>query len=482
MGYPVVRGVAYVLAHVPDLVRYGSKPEREIPKNPDLLSEIQDHLRDFSEARNYPPHQVFIGNMEPEELWEREQPWYENLISGAPRSGEWGEIYTEKEFYGWLKVADEFDLIYLTEEAAEEIETILSEHHLARPEHLEQLGDGVSRERVKELISGGALALEAEGELMGCIVDGHDEDENLTADILLENLSTKASGFLAVEKLMENIDLEREDIAFVINSGEEGVGDRYQRGAGNLAKAIAEMNGLSSSTGADVKAFCCAPMHASIVAGSLIESGVFDNVILVGGGSLAKLGMKMQGHLSKDMPIMEDVLAGNAFLFSKDDEVNPQIRLDTIGKHDVAMASSQQAIYSALVDKPLQKVGLTIFDVDKYSSELHNPEITVPAGSGNVPHNNYRMIGSFAVKHGLMEADELDEFEKEYGMPGFSPTQGHIPSALPFLGFARDRILKGEMKRTFFLGKGSLFLAKMSNISDGMSFILEANSASSSQD
>ena len=477
MGYPVVQGVSYVLAHAPDFVRYGSKPEREIPKDPDLLGDIQSSLRSFDEARDYPPHQVFIGNKEPEELWEIEKPWYENTISDAPRQGRWGEMFPEEEFYGWLKIADQFDLIHYTEEAAEVFKASLSDHPLADSGDLEKFGGGTPEEEIKNFIAQGALELYLDGELIGCIKDGHDEDKNLTADILLENLSVKTTGFLAVKSLLQHSDQDAEDIAFVINCGEEGVGDRYQRGAGNLAKAIAEMGGLENSTGADIKAFCNAPMHSSVVASSLIESGVFENVILVGGASMAKLGMKMQGHLSSDMPIMEDVLAGTAVIFSKDDDVNPQVRLDTIGKHDVKMASSQQAILSALVDEPLKEAGLSIFDIDKYSSELHNPEITEPAGSGNVPHNNYRMIGSFAVKHGLMEADELDEFEKEHGMPGFSPTQGHIASALPFMGFARERILNGEMERAFFLGKGSLFLAKMTQTSDGMSFILETNSS-----
>ena len=60
-------------------------------------------------------------------------------------------------------------------------------------------------------------------------------------------------------------------------------------------------------------------------------------------------------------------------------------------------------------------------------------------------------------------------------MPGFSPTQGHIASAVPFLGHALDRMMDGRMERAMFLAKGSLFLGRMTQMSDGMSFILEAN-------
>ena len=36
-------------------------------------------------------------------------------------------------------------------------------------------------------------------------------------------------------------------------------------------------------------------------------------------------------------------------------------------------------------------------DVDKYATELHNPELTEPSGSGDVPLLNYRVIGGLAA-------------------------------------------------------------------------------------
>jgi len=65
---------------------------------------------------------------------------------------------------------------------------------------------------------------------------------------------------------------------------------------------------------------------------------------------------------------------------------------------------------------------------------------------------------------------------KERGMPGYAPTQGHVPSAVPFLGHAIEAMKRGDMKRAMFVAKGSLFLGRMSQLSDGISFILEANS------
>jgi len=39
----------------------------------------------------------------------------------------------------------------------------------------------------------------------------------------------------------------------------------------------------------------------------------------------------------------------------------------------------------------------------------------------------------------------------------------------------------GEMKRAMFVAKGSLFLGRMSQLSDGMSFVLEASSKTQAQ-
>jgi betaine reductase len=131
----------------------------------------------------------------------------------------------------------------------------------------------------------------------------------------------------------------------------------------------------------------------------------------------------------------------------------------------------------ALVSKPLDRLGMKITDIDKFATEMHNPEVTVPAGSGNVPLNNYRMIGALATLRGEIQRSEIDRFVTEHGMPGFAPTQGHIPAAVPFLGHAVDAIKSGKINNAMFIAKGSLFLGRMSQLSDGLSFIIEKNPA-----
>src|SRR5262249_54298654 len=161
-------------------------------------------------------------------------------------------------------------------------------------------------------------------------------------------------------------------------------------------------------------------------------SGIFNNVLVVGGGSLAKLGMKFKGHLAGHIPILEDVLGSFAILVGRNDGKNPRIRLDAIGKHDVRFGSSAQSIAQALIVSPLERLGKKIPDMDKYAVELHNPEVTEPSGSGNIPHYNYRTIAGLGVIRGEWSRAELDYFEKKHGLPGFAPSQGHIASAVPY--------------------------------------------------
>src|SRR5687767_14778895 len=102
MSQPVrvgIEGVFYSLTHVPDLVRYGSKPLRELCASPSLGERLASRLRDFSAATCYAPHQVYIGNMAPERLSELPQPWYERLIEGATAQGRFGELVDQKDFY-----------------------------------------------------------------------------------------------------------------------------------------------------------------------------------------------------------------------------------------------------------------------------------------------------------------------------------------------------------------------------------------------
>lgn len=479
MNYAVVKGTSYILVHARDMVINNGttqSTERVINPNSEYLKKLPNHLRSYEEAVGYLPNQVYIGNYKPEDLNNHPQPWYENPLQEADRKGKYGEIMPEDEFIGLMKIVDTFDLVKLTEEFTNEVKGKLEAHPLIREDLVARLKSGEDISVIEKLIEEqGAEPIITDGKIVGCVKRAHDVDQNLSAHVLFENLVVKASGVLAGLNLIAKNDINPDDVEYVIECSEEACGDMNQRGGGNFAKSIAEMVGFKNATGSDVRGFCAGPTHALIVASSLIESKAAKNVVVLAGGSTAKLGMNGKSHVEKNMPILEDVIGGFAILLGENDGVNPILRTDLIGRHTVGTGSSPQAVMTALVTTPLDKAGLKITDIDRYSAEMQNPEITKPAGAGDVPMANYKMIGALGVMRKDLERAEINDFIKKHGMPGWAPTQGHIPSGVPYLGFAREEILEGKIQRAMIIGKGSLFLGRMTNLFDGVSIIIEKN-------
>src|SRR5215213_3804641 len=300
----VISAAAQVLAHVPSLARHGSKPRRELPKNAEQAEKFAAALRSFDEAAAYPPHQAWIGNIHPRDLPAR--PW--SAAAGPPhRTGRFGEIMPEDEFFGLLAAVDDFDLLALSPEVAKAASAALGAHPLAKAFALDRI-DKAAGDIEAVAKEPRALRL-TDDAVMRC---AQADDESLSAHVLIDNLAAKATATLALLHLLENSGIDPTSIEYVIGCGEEAIGDRYQRGGGNMGKTVAEAAGLTDASGADVKNFCAAFVPALVVASSLVSAGVFRRVVVVSGGSLAKLGMKFQGHLAKDLPIMEDVLGGTA--------------------------------------------------------------------------------------------------------------------------------------------------------------------------
>ncbi len=463
----VISAASQVLAHVPSLARHGSKPRRELPKDPDVAAAFAASLRPYDQAVAYPANQAYINALHPRDLPPR--PWSD--LPGASRWSRSGEIMPEAEFLGLLASVDDFDLLTLSAEAAAQAAAGLAQHPLAKRLDLDRVeraqGDvGAVAAEV------GALEVIAGGAAFRC---GQVGDDALTAHVLIDNLAAKATATLALLHLLERHGIEPTSVDYVLGCGEEAIGDRYQRGGGNLAKAVAQAAGLTEASGADIKNFCAAPVPAIVIAASLVSAGVFGRVVVVGGGCMAKLGMKFQGHLKHAMPVLEDVLGGAACLVEADDGVSPRIRLDGVGRHKVAAGGSNPQVMEALAVAPLTRLGLATTDVDDYATELHNPEVTEPQGSGNVPERNYRTIAALAARKGDIAKDEIAEFVSQRGMPGFSPTQGHLASSLCYLPHALDRLTTGPASRVMLIAKGSLFLGRVCQLSDGMSVLLERN-------
>ena len=227
----VIKEVGYVIVHVPDFVQYGSKPSRDLLENNGLLKQIRDHLRTYEETIQYPPHQVFIGSRHPDELSDIPKPWYEHPLQDGKRQGPFGEIMPEEEFYGWMKIADDFDLLWLEPQFVDQIRDQFASHPFIHGAHVKKLGNGKSTEKIREAIEqGNALPVYFNGKLVGSFRRDHELDDTLKAEVLMENLMAKASGALAMLHLFKRAGITPTDIDFVLDCTETAIGDRYNRG------------------------------------------------------------------------------------------------------------------------------------------------------------------------------------------------------------------------------------------------------------
>ena len=479
MPKAVLKGASYILVHTPDMIyNNGTTTQTELKTNPDseFLKEVKKHFRSYEDVVSYPPNQAYIGNLFPDELAAYAQPWYDKKVEGASRYGKFGEIQPQLEFIAMMKAVDTFDLVQLNKEFTAKAKEAIAADPIFTEADVNALKEGEDSEVIEKLVTEEhSEPIEHEGKLVGCVKRAHDVDPNLTAHVMFENLVVKASGVLAARHLVKVTGIDPASIEYVIECSEEACGDMNQRGGGNFAKSIAECCGFTGATGSDLRGFCAAPTHALISAASLVKSGAYKNVAIVAGGATAKLGMNAKDHIKKGAPVLEDVLGGFAILVSEDDGISPYVNTDLIGRHTVGTGSSPQAVMTALIAHPLEKGNLKITDVDKYSVEMQNPDITKLAGAGDVPEANYKMIAALAVKKGELEKAQLASFATTYGTFGFAPTQGHIPSGAPFLGYAIEKLKAKDYNRVMIVGKGSLFLGRMTNLFDGVSCMIEAN-------
>src|ERR1700710_2385596 len=108
MTIPVISAASAALVHVPGLCRHGSKPSRELPKNPDVQAQFLASLRTFEQAVAYGPHQAYLGAVHPRDLPER--PWVGAAPNGAGRFAGVGELMPQEEFLGVPAAGDGFAL------------------------------------------------------------------------------------------------------------------------------------------------------------------------------------------------------------------------------------------------------------------------------------------------------------------------------------------------------------------------------------
>ena len=475
---PVVRGAATMLAHTPGLVRYGSKPFRETKARPEFLSDLTGSLWSYDKACRYLPNQVFIGSQPPARLWEVEQPWFDKLAESETGEPPFGHIMEERRFLALLACADPFKHVLLRERFWEEMGPVLSASPLTAPlaARTPPLLDDAQLDSALEAADCLPLFAGGEGAPVGVVKTGHSEDEALSAPVLLENFCCKVSGALAVHELLNHVDdLGLSDVDLVLSCSEEAVGDRYQRGGGNMAKAIAEFAGCDLATGIDIKDFCAAPIPAMVIGASLVESGVFKNVVVVGGGSLPKLGMKCLYHLEQGIPVLEDSLAAVAVWIGRDDGKSPVVNLQGVGRHPIKAGAALDKQFRELVLEPLRRLEWGVDRVDRIVTELHNPDIMVSAKAGDVAARNYKMMAAMLAMAKEIDRSDIAGFGRAKGVCGYAPTQGHIASGFVYMPHALREMAAGAIRNCMLVARASLFLGQMTELTDGMSVLIERN-------
>ena len=476
----VLKGAGYILVHTPDMVLHNGTTqttERIVNPDGDYLKALPSHLRKYEDVVRYWPNQVYIGNKTPDDLAAVEQPWFDKTCDVTDRYGKFGQIMPQEEFLLLMQACDVFDLVLLDKDFVAENKAKLAANEVIDESIVARVKDGVDAAEIARLVAEEhSEGLYHNDKLVGCVKRAHDIDANLSAHVMHENIVSKASSVLALLSAVKSAGIAKEDVEYVVDCCEEACGDMNQRGGGNFAKAAAEIAGLVNASGSDVRGFCAGPAHAIIDAASLVASGAFKTVIVTAGGCTAKLGMNGKDHVKKDLPILEDMLGGFAVVISQDDGVSPEFNFDMLGRHTVGTGTAPQEVTNSLVFKPLEDNGLKATDIGKYAGELHNSEILKPAGGGDPALQFFKVVAATAIKRGEMEKAQMLDFISGHGMTGWAPTQGHIPSGVPYLGFAREDILSGKIERAMVVGKGSLFLGRLTNLFDGVSFVVQKNS------
>ena len=325
----VIKGSSYILAHAPDMVIHNGSTqttERIVNPSSEYLVKLPDHIRSYEDALKYAPNQTYIGNMTPGELGAIAQPWYDKPLAEGPRYGKFGEIMPEDEFYMLMQVCDVFDLLHLEKGFVEDVKPRFVANPVISEDIVARVHDGLDLAEIEHFVNEEhAEGLYFQGKLVGYVKRAHDVDVNLSAHVMHENLVSKASSVLALLYVVKNSGIDKSEIEYVIDCCEEACGDGNQRGGGNFAKAAAEIAGLTSATGSDMRGFCAGPAHAMVAAASLVKAGTYKNVVVTAGGCTAKLGMNGKDHVNKDMPILEDMLGGFSVLISANDGENPEI-------------------------------------------------------------------------------------------------------------------------------------------------------------
>ena len=426
-----VVATSLVLDHVPDLVRYGSKPRRESTRWP----EIAPSLRSFDDAVAYPPNQVV-----------HRQP-SARRISGISRARGGSNRSTTRASRARAATSWTQDAFY---RAAARGRPVRADPGWGRWRRTGQLplfdGDRPS--------AGGVPATTR-------------EDASLAPDVLLENLAIKASGVHALRHLLA------EPASIRRRSPTRSAAARRRSATGTSAAAATSRRrsprraGCTGASGDRREVVLCgARSTRSSWRRALLEAGDrASGSSWSPAGRSRKLGMKFEGALDRGLPHprgrarRDGDLARARRRLERPDRCGPTPSAACRVGAGLGTRRRSSTRSSAARWSPRRRGSPTSAPTPPRSTTRRSPSRRAAATS---PTATTGCSPGSAVVRGELDARRDPRVRpRATGMPGFSPTQGHIAAPCRGCPHALARMAAGDLHRTMLIAKGSLFLGRL---------------------
>ena len=390
--------------------------------------QIAAALRSFERRRRLSAEPgVHRQRSRPTILWDRPRPWWRApRRRGEPR-GAFGDIMDQAAFYELLAELDQFELVRLKERAAT---------------------------RASCRCIGG-------DEVVGAFAPDHESDESLTrARPAGEPGDARRARVHATAAPAGATGVDPASITHAIGCGEEAIGDRYQRGGGNVGEGDRRGTaGSPSASGIDVKSFCAAPVHALVVAarpdrGRHRGTGRRSSRA----ASLGKLGMKFEGALVEGLPHPRG-RAGRHGGAARTRPTGRTVRScgpTRSGACRSTPARRRRRSWRHSSARRSRRWALAIADID--TLRHRDPQPGDHRAAGRRRRRRPQLQDARRARRGARRARARATSpgsSRAHGMPGFSPTQGHIASrGAVDPARARARCEPASCTRTMLIAKG----------------------------
>ena len=179
-------------------------------------------------------------------------------------------------------------------------------------------------------------------------------------------------------------------ISYVMGAGEEGSATAISAAA-EVRQSVASRR-PNSASGCDVQAFCAGPVHALILAGALVESGIRPGNRRCGWGARQARDEVRRSALARHTD-PRGILAGMCRRGGGRGARSAGAPNGCGRGAPAAAGSSQQALLEDIVATPLSKMGRAVTDIDIYATDGTPPRSPSPRAAATCENRNYHSVG-----------------------------------------------------------------------------------------